>query len=461
MEKNQEIFTYMLPQGLRIICAPGQTESGMAHFTEHMSFKGTRRRSARQVISCMESVGGDLNAFTGKEETVYYCTCLQQHVSRAIDLLLDIALQSTYPQEEMQREVEVVIDEIESYQDQPSELIYDEFESLLFPGHPLGRNILGDADTLRTFRSDDMQRYAQRLYHPERMVLYVLGNVKPEKVLREVEKKLRVLMAVSTRTYEDKSTYLSPEVHVLVPDTPHPDSCITRKMDTHQAHVVIGAQAFGAADPRHLHMFFLSNMLGGPAMSSRLNLALRERNGLVYTVESNHTTYTDTGVWSVYYGCDAKDRARCRRLVLRELDKLVQSPMSQRTLDAARRQLKGQIGISYDNFENVAIGMAKRFLHYGQTLSRQQFFACEMRRISSVRSCSMGIIRRCHRNTTRFIYLPVYSFIYRCCSHFAHIALNIRICILICDGKRYQISKRQKIKPCDLTGRKSIDHRIQ
>ena len=371
---------------MRIICAPGQTdvvylgiavdagtrhelpsESGMAHFTEHMSFKGTRRRSARQVISCMESVGGDLNAFTGKEETVYYCTCLQQHVSRAIDLLLDIALQSTYPQEEMQREVEVVIDEIESYQDQPSELIYDEFESLLFPGHPLGRNILGDADTLRTFRSDDMQRYAQRLYHPERMVLYVLGNVEPEKVLRIVEKidppqpSLKGRENVSFQPFEGKES------------SPFKGE-IERVRGTHQAHVVVGAQTFGGDDPRHLHMYFLSNMLGGPAMSSRLNLALRERNGLVYTVESNHTTYTDTGVWSVYYGCDAKDRARCRRLVLRELDKLMQSPMSQRTLDAARRQLKGQIGISYDNFENVAIGMAKRYLHYGETLSKEELF---------------------------------------------------------------------------------------
>jgi secreted Zn-dependent insulinase-like peptidase len=160
----------------------------MAHFTEHMSFKGTRRRSSRQVFSAMESVGGELNAFTGKEETVYYCTCLKEHVARAIDLLLDITLSSTYPQEEMNREAEVVIDEIESYLDQPSEMIFDEFESLLFPGHPLGRNILGDAETLRTFRSDDMKRFAQRLYHPERMVLYVLGNVEPEKVLREVEK---------------------------------------------------------------------------------------------------------------------------------------------------------------------------------------------------------------------------------------------------------------------------------
>ena len=171
------------------------SESGMAHFTEHMSFKGTQRRSARQVISCMESVGGELNAFTGKEETVYYCTCLREHVARAIDLLLDITLSSTYPQEEMNREAEVVIDEIESYQDQPSELIFDDFESLMFPEHPLGRNILGDAAALRKFRSADMQRFTSCLYHPERMVLYVLGNVEPEKVRREVEKNAALCVA--------------------------------------------------------------------------------------------------------------------------------------------------------------------------------------------------------------------------------------------------------------------------
>ena len=378
--------TFTLPGGLRVICAPGRTdvvylgiavdagtrhelpsESGMAHFTEHMSFKGTHRRSARQVISCMESVGGELNAFTGKEETVYYCTALKQHVSKAIDLLLDITLGSTYPDEEMRHEVEVVIDEIESYQDQPAELIYDEFESLLFPSHPLGSNILGDAETLRTFRSEDMQSFAQRLYHPERMVLYVLGNVEPEKVLRVVEQNI-------TRYDCQRGTLCLPTQHVEFANAARCVSCIIREKSTHQAHVVIGAQAFGGNDPRHLHMYFLSNMLGGPAMSSRLNLALRERRGLVYTVESNCTTYTDTGVWSVYYGCDAKDRAQCRRLVARELDRLTQGPLSQRTLDAARRQLKGQIGISYDNFENVAIGMAKRYLHYGVTLTKQQLF---------------------------------------------------------------------------------------
>lgn len=378
--------THTLPQGLRIICAPGQTdvvycgiavdagtrhelptESGMAHFTEHMSFKGTHRRSARQVISAMECVGGELNAFTGKEETVYYCTCLQGHVGRAIDLLLDITLSSTYPDEEMAHEVEVVIDEIESYQDQPSELIFDEFESLLFPEHPLGRNILGDADTLRTFHSADMQRYARRLYHPERMVLYVLGDVDPNQVIRLAGKNIaRYNLSPPTGVLQSSNGSTA----VLQREYWH----VTRRKDTHQAHIVIGSQVFGGNDPRHLHLYFLSNMLGGPAMSSRLNLALRERNGLVYTVESNYTAYTDTGVWTIYYGCDAKDRARCRRLVLRELDKLTQGPMPQRTLDAARRQLKGQIGISYDNFENVAIGMAKRFLHYGKTLTKEQLF---------------------------------------------------------------------------------------
>ena len=378
--------TFTLPCGLRIICAPGRTdvvylgiavgagtrhelpsESGMAHFTEHMSFKGTQRRSARQVISTMESVGGELNAFTGKEETVYYCTSLVPHISRAIDLLLDIALNSTYPQEEMNREVEVVVDEIESYLDQPAEMIYDEFENLMFPNHPLGRNILGDAETLRTFRTADMQRFTRRLYHPDNMVLYVLGNVEPEKIVRMVEKEIA---RCSISTSAEVLQYFNESTPVLPREYCH----ITRKKDTHQAHVVIGAQAFGGNDPRHLHMYFLSNMLGGPAMSSRLNLTLRERNGLVYTVESNCSAYTDTGVWSVYFGCDAADRARCRRLVVRELERLTDRPMSQRTLDAARRQLKGQIGISYDNFENVAIGMAKRFLHYGRTLSQQEFF---------------------------------------------------------------------------------------
>ena len=381
------ISTHTLPCGLRIICAPGQTdvvycgiaidggtrheldsESGMAHFTEHMSFKGTHRRSSRQIISTMESVGGDMNAFTGKEETVYYCTFLKQHIARAVDLLLDITLGSTYPQDQMNKEVEVVIDEIESYCDQPADLIYDEFEGLVFPGHPLGRSILGDAERLRQYRSDDMQQYARRLYRPERMVLYVMGNVRPERVIRLAEQAV-------ARYDLPPSVMLSALMASAPQGQALPQPPIIRRKDTHQTHVIVGAQSFGGNDPRHLHMYFLSNILGGPAMSSRLNMALRERNGLVYTVESSHATYTDAGMWCVYFGCDNADARRCLRLVDKELQRLTDAPMSQRALDAARRQLKGQIGVSYDNFENVAIGMAKRYLHYGKVQTQEELFA--------------------------------------------------------------------------------------
>lgn len=384
MQNASDITTFALPGGLRIVCAPGQTdvsyvgiavdcgtrdelddESGMAHFAEHMSFKGTRSRSARQVITAMERVGGDLNAFTGKEETFYYCTSPRQYTARAIDLLLDVVLQSTYPEDAIRREAEVVADEIESYRDQPGELIFDDFEGLLFPLHPLGRNILGDAEALRGYHTADMLRFTERLYRPARMVLYVLGRVRPEQVLRSVERHRPALLSAAACPCESARMPFSA-------DGQGRESRIVRERQTHQAHVVIGGRAFAATDPRHLGLCLLSNMLGGPFLSSRLNLALREKRGLVYTVETSLTAYTDTGLWTVYYGCDAHDRSRCRRIVGQELDRLLQSPLPQRTLDAARRQLKGQIGISSDNFESQAISMAKRYLHCGDLLSREQ-----------------------------------------------------------------------------------------
>ena len=383
--------TYTLSNGLRIICARSESEvaycgiavdagtrdelpgeDGLAHFVEHLSFKGTLRRSARQIITRMESVGGDLNAFTDKEETVYYCTTLRQHLGRALELLLDITLCSTFPQQEVEREVEVVIDEIESYNDQPSELIYDEFESLLFPGHPLGRNILGSADRLRQFVSSDLQRFVRRLYRPERMVLFVYGRVDIEEVVRMVEKAsppapLRGEGGPSEATDEEVATSNSPLLGEGLGVR-----LFTISRSTHQAHVMIGTRTFAATDPRYYALFLLNNLLGGPAMSSRLNTSLRERHGLVYSVESNMASYTDAGLWRVYFGCDHHDVKRCARLVVRELKRLCDAPLSQRTLDAARRQMKGQLGIAWDNPESVAIGMAKRFLHYGTTLTMAQ-----------------------------------------------------------------------------------------
>ena len=337
-------------------------ESGMAHFAEHLSFKGTDKRTSRQIITYMESVGGDLNAFTGKEETVYYCTCQKEHFSRAMDLLFDVVFHSKYPQEEMDKEVEVVIDEIESYNDSPSELIYDDFEAMLFQGHPLGRSILGNAERLRAYKTEDVQSYTSRLYVPSNAVLFVYGNVSEKEILRHIPDD--VLSEAGQRIVTDE-TILRPYA---------PQSKVIEK-DTHQAHIMMGARAFGGTHPKHLALFLANNILGGPGLSSRLNLALREKRGLVYTVESTLTTYTDTGVWAIYFGCDHHDAEKCKRIVKRELQRLCDAPLSEKALNAAKRQIIGQIALSYDNFESVAIGMGKRMLHYGRTQTKEQFIA--------------------------------------------------------------------------------------
>ncbi len=342
------------------------TESGMAHLVEHMTFKGTNHLSSTQILNRIERVGGDLNAYTGKEETIYYVTFLRQHLHRALPLLMDIVFDSTYPQTELEKEVEVVIDEIESYNDSPAELIYDEFESLLFPNHPLGRNILGDADRLRQYRSEDLQRFVQRTYSPEQAVLFVKGNVS---------------MADVKKAFQGKDWSLLPTENIpsaqkrqapILPKKEHGEASTIIHKPVHQAHVMLGARAYAATDPRYYGLFLLNNLLGGPAMNSRLSLALRERAGLVYTVESAVTAYTDTGVWSVYFGCDPEDVRRCLRLVHHELRRLVDTPLGPRALDAAKQQLIGQIGISYDHFENVALSTAKRFLHDGYYRSPEE-----------------------------------------------------------------------------------------
>ena len=398
-----------LDNGLRVVYAPSPTnpvylglaldagtrdetneESGMAHFAEHLSFKGTDRRTSRQIITYMESVGGDLNAFTGKEETVYYCTCQKEHFRRAMDLLFDVVFNSRYPQEEMDKEVEVVIDEIESYNDSPSELIYDDFEAMLFQGHPLGRNILGDADRLRTYKTEDVLNYTHRLYVPSNAVLFVYGNVSEKEIMKQIKHALPT--DIGPTGPQDPPPYPSTRegsgYNRLVPTsaghyTPSPYGRVGEgsgggrviHKDTHQTHIMMGARAYGGTHEKHLALFFANNILGGPGLSSRLNLALREKRGLVYTVESTLTTYTDTGVWAIYFGCDHHDANKCKRIVKKELQRLCAAPLSTKALNAAKRQIIGQIALSYDNFESVAIGMGKRMLHYGRTQTKDEFIA--------------------------------------------------------------------------------------
>lgn len=335
-----------------------ESESGMAHFLEHMSFKGTARRSAGSIFRRMESVGGELNAYTGKEETVYYCACEKRYLDRAVELLLDIVFHSTYPDKEIEKEVEVVLDEIESYNDSPSDLIYDDFEALLFQDNPLGRNILGKPERLREYRSGDFAAFAQRHYRPENAVLFIMGG--KDDMLTGVDA-ARGITGRETRP-----------AHSPLPLFEAAGRTITMKKDTHQAHVMMGRIAYGARDSRYIALFLLNNILGGPAMSSRLNIALRERRGLVYTIQSTLSGYTDTGVWGIYFGCDHSDVKRCITLVRKELQRIVEKPLTQKELDSARRQLKGQIMLSHENSEDVAIAMGKGILHYGHYRSPQE-----------------------------------------------------------------------------------------
>jgi len=334
-------------------------EEGMAHFCEHITFKGTSRRKPWHILNSLESVGGDLNAFTCKEDTVYHAAVLKSQVSRAVDLLTDIVFHSTYPQAEIDKEVEVICEEIESYNDSPSELIYDEFENTVFRGHPLGHNILGSAERLRSYGTEDAIRFTSRLYRPDNAVFFAYGDVDFDKLTHMLEKAGHGHIVAKDPTAAPPANGRPGTIPAYTPTQR------TIKMETHLAHVMTGNRSYDIHDSRRMALYLLNNMLGGPAMTARLNLSLRERNALVYTVESSMASYSDTGVWTVYFGCDPRNVGRCLRLIRRELDTMMLRPIGDNRLRAAKKQIKGQIGIACDNRENFAIDFAKSFLHYG------------------------------------------------------------------------------------------------
>ena len=338
-----------------------ENEQGMAHFVEHLIFKGTRKRKAWHILNRMENVGGDLNAYTNKEETVIYSAFLTEHFGRALELLADIVFHSTFPQNEIEKETEVIIDEIQSYEDTPSELIFDDFEDMIFRNHPLGRNILGRPDLLKKFRSEDAMAFTSRFYQPSNMVFFVLGDYNFQKIVRQVEKLLVDLPLV---TVENQRTI--PPLYV-------PEQLVVHK-ETHQAHVMIGSRGYNAYDDKRTALYLLNNILGGPGMNSRLNVSLRERRGLVYTVESNLTSYTDTGAFCIYFGTDPEDVDTCLKLTYKELKRMRDVKMTSSQLMAAKKQLIGQIGVASDNNENNALGMAKTFLHYNKYESSESVF---------------------------------------------------------------------------------------
>ena len=379
--------TYTLDNGLRIIHLPSDSkvvycgyqinagtrneepgEEGLAHFCEHVTFKGTERRKAWHILNCLESVGGDLNAYTNKEGTVYYSAILKEHIARAVDLLTDIVFHSVYPQAEIDKEVEVICDEIESYNDSPAELIYDEFENIIFKGSPLGHNILGTAEQVRSFKTEDALRFTRKLYRADNAIFFAYGDIDFKKLVRLLKKSfLSEERRVKSEKFNSPEAQAQFNIQHSTFNTQHSfeGQTIVMQKNTHQAHVMIGTRAYDVNDSRRMPLYLLNNMLGGPGMNAKLNLALREHNGLVYTVESTMVAYGDTGIWSIYFGCDEHDVKRCLRLVRKELDKFMQKPLSEAQLKAAKKQIKGQVGVACDNRENFALDFGKSFLHYG------------------------------------------------------------------------------------------------
>ena len=337
-------------------------EEGLAHFCEHASFKGTTRRKGWQIIQTLEGLGGELNAYTNKESTVYYCAILREHLPRAIDLLTDMVFHSVFPEHELEKEKEVICDEIESYNDSPGELIFDEFENIIFDGHPLGHNILGTKESVRGFTSADALRFTRRHYRPSNAIFFIYGS--PSHVSPKGDG-LQPVVSELSKAFRHYPTDIVPDD---TPRTPAPGKATPPAADTtayHQAHVLTGRRAYGISHPRRIALYLLNNILGGPGMNAKLNLALREHNGLVYTVESTMVAYGDTGTWNIYFGCDEHDVKRCLRLVRKEVDKFMEKRLSDAQLRAAKKQIKGQIGVACDNRENFALDFGKSFLHYG------------------------------------------------------------------------------------------------
>jgi predicted Zn-dependent peptidase len=373
--------SFVLPNGLRIVHLPSDSQvsycgfvvhagtrdeqsgqHGLAHFVEHTLFKGTEKRKARHILNRMEVVGGELNAYTTKEETFLYTVCLQEDIERAIELLSDLIYYSQFPETEIEKEREVVIDEIHSYEDSPSELIFDEFENLLFAGSDLGHAILGDVKSLRRFKSASCRNFVKEFYSPENLVFFSCGRTPFTRIRRYVEK-------------YSPANFSAAQNRPLrrCPDTLSAKSIVQNKK-LHQTHVVIGGKAYGMFDNKRIGLLLLNNILGGPGMNSRLNVILREKYGLVYSVDSEIVSYTDTGVFTIYFGCEHESKEQCLNLIGKESKRLRDNQLSGSQLAAAVKQWKGQLGISSDNKENISLRLGKTFLHFNQYDSLPQMY---------------------------------------------------------------------------------------
>jgi predicted Zn-dependent peptidase len=366
------LHTHQLKNGIRLIHRPNhsevahfgllahtgtrdenQDEHGLAHFIEHMFFRGTHKRSAYQIISRLEDVGGEINAYTTKEETALYASFLKQDYRRAIELIQDIFRHSKFSDKEREKEADVILNEIQSYDDVPSELIFDRAEELLFPEHSIGRNILGSEESLARFRNGSLELFLSENYATNEIVLSSVGNIPFDRIIHAAEKYFSDL-----------------PLKQRLRDRIKPDAVATKvsieKRNTFQKHCMMVGEAYALPDQKRLRMYLLNNILGGPGMNSKLNLALRERRGFTYSAESHYTPYTDTGAMMIYFSCDAERFDKSLQITKDEIKKLRTKLIADKRFSHARKQLMGQLAISSENNEHQMLTTGKSYLVFNR-----------------------------------------------------------------------------------------------
>lgn len=369
---DSEYLTYTFPNGIRLIHQWSDSpvahlgiiinagsrdelphEHGIAHFIEHCIFKGTKNRKAFHVLSRMEDVGGELNAYTTKEETALYATFLSAYYNRAAELLSDIFFNSVFPEKELKREKEVIVEEINSYNDSPSELIFDDFDELIFDGHPIARNILGSYESVRSLNRDSLFHFIDRNYHTDQLVISSVGNIPFKKLLVLLERFFgQAPQKLRSQIRQRFDNYIPGRKEVI--------------KDTFQTHCMVGNLAYDSAHPKRIVMILLNNLLGGQGMNSRLNLALRERKGLAYNIESSYNTFSDTGLFNVYFGTDNCNFEKALQIIFKEFELLRKTKLGTLQLSRAKKQFIGQLAIAGENREDLMLTIGKSFLFYNK-----------------------------------------------------------------------------------------------
>jgi len=337
------------------------SQFGIAHFTEHLIFKKTQRRSTNQILNRLELVGADLNAYTTKEYTCIHASFLNEHLNRTLDLFEDIIFHSTFPDNEIEKEKGIILDEIASYQDSPEDAIADEFEDLLFANHELGHNILGTEDNLIGLKKADFEKFVSEHYQPQNMVIGITGNYTVNKIKKITEK-----------YFGDLSNHKHP--HKRIPPSFVSTQDITLRRPINQVHFMLGNQGYSMHNPKKMALNVLNNMLGGMGMSSRLNLEIREKYGIAYTIESNYTAYSDTGVFNVYFGTETDKMQKAYKLVLKEFKKLRDKKLSPVQLKQSKNKFIGQIALGEENRIALIIAMAKNIIDYGEVETLERIY---------------------------------------------------------------------------------------